>query len=187
MNDGAARGFVLVAVAAVIGIILLAQGFDDQAVSSSGGGAEDGVTVTTTAGGTQATVPGGGGNGGDINPADVLLVVANGAGVEGAAGAVTDQLFALGYNPGDPVDATSPDPTGLDTVYYLTTTRSFQPEAEQVAEDLGLTPDAVLPWPTDAPPAEPGFATVVVVLGQNGSLATNAVAAQGTTPSTVPG
>ena len=186
MNEGAARGFVLVAVAAVIGIILLSQGFDDQAVSSSAG--DDGggtATASTTPTGTQATVPGGGG--GEVNPADVLLVVANGAGVEGAAGAVTDQLFALGYNPGEPVDATNPDPTGLDTVYFLTTTRSFQPEAEQVAADLGLTPDAVLPWPTDAPPAEPGFATVVVVLGATGSLASNAVAAQGTASSTVPG
>jgi LytR cell envelope-related transcriptional attenuator len=176
VSDGALRGILLVGLAVVIGAILLGSGLDDSTatVRVDNGG----VTDETTTAPPDTAVPSGG-----VPVGDITVRVANGTDVSGAAGAVTDELIALGYNPGDPVDATNPDPTGLDTVYYVTTTRSFEAEAVQVAESLGLGPDAVLPLP-DPPPADVGLAGVLVVLGQNGTLATTATQ---TTPTSTTG
>jgi LytR cell envelope-related transcriptional attenuator len=173
MNEGAFRGVLLVAVAVVIGALLLANGFDDTGVVSDSSDDDGGDTTTTL---PDTETPDGG-----VNPAEIPVVVANGAGIEGAAAAVTELLVTLGYNPGSPVDATNPDPSGLDTVYYVTAPRDFQPEALQTASDLGLTPEAVQPLP-DPPPANPGLAGVVVVLGVNGTLAPTATGTATTTP-----
>jgi hypothetical protein len=187
MNDGAARGLILVAVAVVIGLILLASGLDDSAPVSVR--ASDDSSTDTVAGdggndSTVDTVP----SSDTVNPADVPVVVANGSGLEGAAGAVTEQLSALGYEPGAAVDV-SPDAgeTLLDTVYYITAPTSFEAQALKVAEDLGLGPDAVMAMPVP-PPAEIGLAGVLVVLGsQPAGLAEIATSGAGTTASsTVP-
>jgi hypothetical protein len=94
---------------------------------------------------------------------------------------VAELLTTLGYTSPAAEDATNPDPSGLDFVYY--TTPEFEASAQQVAADLGLTPESVAPFP-DPPPADPGLAQVVVVLGANGTLATTAT---GTTPTSTPG
>lgn len=102
---------------------------------------------------------------GELDPSAIPVVVANGSGVSGAAGAVTQLLIALGYNPGNPTDTAVPiDETVLDTVYYIT---GFEDHALQVASDLGLSPEAVLPLPGTVPvrPEDLGLAGVLVVLG----------------------
>ncbi len=173
MNDGAIRGVLLVAVAVVIGALLLANGLDDGAATvRSDSGSDDNASTTTTEPDTQTPA-------GSLDRADIPVVVANGAGIEGAAGAVSDLLASAGYPQPISEDATNPDPTGLDTVYYVTA--DFQEAALQVASDLGLTPDAVVPIP-DPPPADPGLAGVLVVLGSNGTLAPTATGTSPTTP-----
>jgi hypothetical protein len=186
MNEGAGRGLILVAVAVVIGMILLAAGLDDSGpVTVRADDSSDSTAATDNGdGSTVETVP----NAADVNPADVPVVVANGSGLEGAAGAVTEQLAGLGYDPGAAVDV-SPDAgeTLLDTVYYITAPTSFEAQALKVAEDLGLGPDAVMAMPVP-PPADVGLAGVLVVLGsQPAGLAEIATSGTATTvPTTVP-
>ncbi len=112
-------------------------------------------------------------------------MVANGSGVSGAAGAVTEMLVAVGYNPGAPTDTNVPtSETALDTVYYITTPESFEAQAQQVAADLGLPAESVLEMPATLPvaPEDLGLAAVLVVLGSSpGGLATTATGATVTT------
>jgi hypothetical protein len=173
MNDGGAfRGVVMVGLAVVIGLVLLSAGFDDSEVAvRTAAEAEGDDNVAPDDGDdsvTTETVPSA------LDPSAIPVIVANGSGVSGAAGAVTEQLTALGYNPGAPTDATSE--TAFDTVYFLP---NAQDQAEQVATDLGLGPEAVQPMPTP-PPADQaaiGLAQVLVVLGTTpGGLAEQATA-----------
>lgn len=143
---------------------------------------------------TNATVAPGGSDttGGDLvddalDRSGVPVVVANGSGVSGAAGAVTEQLVAAGYNPAAPIDTTVPiSETALDTVYYATAPASFQAQAGQVATDLGLPSESVLEMPA-TPPSEIGLATVLVVVGSSpGGLAQLATAPDATPSSVAP-
>ncbi|MET1048459.1 MAG: LytR C-terminal domain-containing protein [Acidimicrobiales bacterium] len=187
MNEGAGRGLILVAVAVAIGIVLLAAGLDDSAsvtVRASDDTSDSNTAADDDDESTVETVP----NAEDVNPADVPVVVANGSGLEGAAGAVTEQLAGLGYDPGSAVDVSADaGETLLDTVYYITAPTSFEAQALKVAADLGLGPDAVMAMPVP-PPAEIGLAGVLVVLGsQPAGLAEIATSGTATTvPTTVP-
>jgi len=187
MTEGAGRGLILVAVAVVIGTILLAAGLDDSTsvtVRASDDTSESNTAADDDDESTVETVP----NAEDVNPADVPVVVANGSGLEGAAGAVTEQLAGLGYDPGSAVDVSADaGETLLDTVYYITAPTSFEAQALKVAADLGLGPDAVMAMPVP-PPAEIGLAGVLVVLGsQPAGLAEIATSGTATTvPTTVP-
>ena len=182
MNDGAFRGIVLVAVAVVIGLILLGSGLDDTvstarvddsaASSDDGGGDDSSDTPDDTAVGSP------------LSPSEINVIVANGAGVEGAAATVSATLTQLGYTPLEPTNTTVPaTETPLDSVYYQTSPNT-QAQAEKVAEDLGVSPSAVLPYPAEAAPAPIGLAQVLVVLGSSANqLATTAAS----TPTTVAG
>lgn len=187
MNEGAGRGLILVAVAVVIGLILLAAGLDDSGsvtVRASDDTGDSNAAADDDDESTVETVP----NAEEVNPAEVPVVVANGSGLEGAAGAVTEQLAGLGYDPGSAVDVTADaGETLLDTVYYITAPTSFEAQALKVAADLGLGPDAVMAMPVP-PPAEIGLAGVLVVLGsQPAGLAEIATSGTATTvPTTVP-
>jgi hypothetical protein len=183
MNEGAFRGVVLVAVAVVIGLILLGSGLDDtgpltvdtgegdEEAAANGDEEEDPTTDTVLPSDV-------------VDPSGIPVVVANGSGVSGAAGAVTELLIAAGYSPGEPTDTTVPNAeTPLDTVYYIAEPTSFQAQAEQVAADLGLPPESVVPMP-NPPPADIGLAGVLVVLGSSpGGLAESAVTT--VTPTTI--
>lgn len=173
MNEGAFRGIVLVAIAVVIGLILLSSGLDDtvstarddSSSSSNGSSGGNGDEETDDTGSVASPV----------DPSSINVIVANGAGVEGAAATVTAQLTALGYTP-LPATNTTVDSaeTPLDTIYYATSPNT-QAQAEQVASDLGLPDSALQPYPTDpaTAPAPMGLAQVLVVLGSSaGQLAT---------------
>jgi hypothetical protein len=179
MNDGAPRGIILIAVAVVIGLVLLSSGLDDSEPINAD--AADADNVATGEPDTTETVP----VDTTFVPTDVPVVVANGSGVSGAAGAVTEMLVAAGYNPGAPTDTNVPtSETALDTVYYITTPESFEAQAQQVAADLGLPAESVLEMPATLPvaPEDLGLAAVLVVLGSSpGGLATTATGATVTT------
>lgn len=185
MNDGATRGIVLVVVAALVGIVLLASGLDDSGpVTVRADDGDEAATDSDDTSDTTDTVPAAD----DIDRLSIPIVVANGGDVEGAAGAVTELLTSLGYNPGPAVDVTAEaGDIGLDTVFYLTEPTNFEAQAQIVADDLGLGPEAVLPMPVP-PPAEIGLAAVLVVLGSQGTLAADTVAGAttATTATTVP-
>jgi hypothetical protein len=169
MNEGAFRGVILVGVAVLIGAILLSSGLDDSSPVTIGDDSGSAGATTTTAGDSNTTVVPN-----DSDKSVIPVVVANGSGVEGAAGNVAALLTELGYPPADGVD-TSPEagPIDLDTVFYVTSgSTSFQTQAELVAADLGLGVEAVREMP-DPPPANYGLAGVLVVLGSSGTLASS--------------
>ena len=87
------------------------------------------------------------------------MFVANGAGIQGAAGKAADTLKAAGYVA---VAGNSPNRVQTTTVYY---TEGFQAEAQAVAASLGAPPEAVQPMPTPPPVADIQGAQVLVVLG----------------------
>lgn len=156
-----AKGGVLVIVALVIGFVLLRD--DDAAVTEVAVGADngavvddDGTAVTpeevepdTTTPTTVALRP----------PSEVKVLVANGSGTAGAAGAQTDALQALGYVTGTPANA----PRVPATVVYYTV--GYEAEAQVLAESLGLGPNAVMPLPTPAPVNDMEMSNILVVVG----------------------
>lgn len=157
-----ARGAILVAVAVVIGVLLLrdddsattqvAVGSDTNADVGSGtvardDGADDTEITTTTT--TEAP----------RDPAEVKVLVANGSGVNGAAGGATDALEALGYVTATPANAERVPAT---IVYYTT---GFEAEAEALAAAIGAPPESVTPMPAVAPVDDLQLANVLVHLG----------------------
>lgn len=156
-----ARGAILVAVALVIGVLLLrdddsattqvavgsdtAGEIDDTAPEGSGDEDPDATTTTTT----EAPRP----------AAEVKVLVANGSGVNGAAGGTTDALEALGYVTGTPANAERVPAT----IVYFTT--GFEAEATALAEAIGAPEDAVTPMPAVAPVDDLQLANVLVHLG----------------------
>src|SRR3954447_11320805 len=100
----AARGAALVAIAVIIGIVLL-QTIDDGNDGPVGDGGPASTTTTTTT--TTSTSPASSGSGSstssttskasELPPAQVTVRVLNGSGVAGAAGTLTNTLKAKGY------------------------------------------------------------------------------------------
>jgi LytR cell envelope-related transcriptional attenuator len=179
MNDGAFRGIVLVAVAVVIGLILLGSGLDDTVSTAR---VDDSASSSDDGGGSDDSAPEDSSVGSPLSPSEINVIVANGAGVEGAAATISATLSQLGYTPLEPTNTTVPaESTPLDSIYYQTSPNT-QAQAEKVAEDLGVSPSAVLPYPAEGAPAPIGLAQVLVVLGSSeNQLATTA--GGGTTPS----
>ncbi|MGH2474096.1 MAG: LytR C-terminal domain-containing protein [Candidatus Limnocylindrales bacterium] len=158
-----ARGIVLLAAAVVLGLFLL-RAIDD---SSSSDDISTATTDTTAANG-EATDTTAAEDGGDTTttaplrqPAEIVVRVANVSGVSGAAGAKTEQLAAAGYQT---VEATNgPEGQQLDATQVLFVD-GFQGEAVALAEALGAPADGVAAMPAQ-PPADPGGAQLVVMLG----------------------
>ena len=151
-----AVGAVLVAVAVLVGAFLLARGYDEEGgvvdngesasatTSTTAPAAVDDSTTTTVA---TAARP----------PAQVPVLVVNGAGVAGAASTLANQLKAAGYTT---VDTGNTSPVAATTVYY---TEGAQAEAQAVATAIGTDPAAV--QPIAGAPVSAGSALVVVVIG----------------------
>lgn len=164
------RGLLLIGIALLIGVLFLSKGFDSGGVTISAGDLPTSETTVPSGigSGTDTTdstevIPGAG-TGTTVVPPDTLLVyVANGAGVPGAAGVTTTQLQNAGYTaalpPGDAPTATT------TLVYYFDDgTTNYQADAQAVATVIGAQPTAVQPLPLD-PGFDIGNAVVVVVLG----------------------
>ncbi len=113
----AARGAALVALAVILGIVLL-QAIDD---GNDGPVGDGGTTSTTTS--TSTTTTAGGSDGSSTSststaeaapPGEVTVRVLNGSGVAGAAGQLTNTLKANGYKTLVPGDAQSRSGTVVD-------------------------------------------------------------------------
>jgi hypothetical protein len=156
---------LLIAVAVLVGVLILRNGFDSGGggssappTTSAGGSTETtAATNTTGAGGstetTAATAP-------STRPNNqVKVFVANGAGVQGAAGRAVETLTPLGYVA---VAGNSPSRVQTTTVYY---TEGYQAEAQGVAAALGAPAASVQPMPTPPPIADIQGAQVLVLLG----------------------
>jgi hypothetical protein len=91
-----------------------------------------------------------------------IVVVANGSGISGSAGRMSDQLEAVGFVVGTPANSTA---EASESVVYFAS-EAAQADAEAVAEAMGgLT---VLPLPDDVPTDTGSLdGDILVVLGTN--------------------
>ena len=191
----APRAFLLIAVAVVLGLVLLWKGLDDtpglrplvdggaEVVVDDGlaGGAE-GVSGTITPTSTQAV-------GGDAEPSptttvvptttrelfpepthapnEVKVLVANGSGVSGAAGKVTDMLSPLGWAMESPANAEKASAT---RIYYRT---GYVADAKVIVDHFGEFADILEEMPPGGPAVPPNAeervanADIVLILGSD--------------------
>ena len=157
-------GIVLIAVAVLIGVVLLAKGFSQEDGLVSTAAPADERTTTTT----QAAAPGDTGAEEETTtttaaanaPANVSVLVANGSGKSGVAGTNADKLKTKGFTK---VDTANSPTTAKSTVYYAS---GAQADAQAVATALGLDPAAVTAMPSP-PPVDLKGATVLVIIGSD--------------------
>lgn len=105
------------------------------------------------------------------SPSEVKVLVANGSGIGGAAGAVTDMLNPRGYALESPANA---NPTDVSGVYYRA---SFADDARMVMEVIAPgNPDLLSQMPSGGLSVPDGTldrlanADVVVILGSDGII-----------------
>ena len=158
-----ARGVALIVVAVLVGFVLLNAtdapaplnvSSDETPDEGSTATQPSSETTTTTAltASTDTSVAG-------ARPAaEVTVLVANGAKVQGAAGKLSTQIAEGGYKMA-PAANTAPVPTS--TVYFI---EGYEPEAKAVAALLTPVPPTA-PMPAPAPVDDLRGAQVVVVQG----------------------
>lgn len=174
----AGRGAALLAVAVVIGIVLLNAADNEPSRQVSTGG--DTTTTapaeaTTTLAPTTSTLP-------LRAPKEVKVLSTNGTDVKGAARKATDVLRTAGFNVLAPIDF------GKDvTVSAVYSTTGFEREAVAVATSLGLGVAVVKAMPTPPPLADIRGANVLVVVGPEVAARLASPAAASTTVTTKAG
>lgn len=173
--DSNARGLAVLAVAVVVGLLLLLNAGD--------GGASETVATGDGNGGTQTTLDISGiGDESDESttttpdqtttssvpetadtrpPSQVKVLVLNSGGPAGTARSTSDSIGETGFVMQSPDNATA---RGASTtvVYYADT---YQADAEAVAAVLGKSADVVREMPSTSPGPGADNANVVVVLG----------------------
>jgi hypothetical protein len=157
----AARGVLVVVVAALLGILILKNGFDSGATVNTGTSPGTSTTTaapTTTAAATTTTV----------NKASFTVLVANASGTSGAAKRLSDKMASDGYTMAEPTTATSKSDTTV--VYFLS---GYDAAAADVASYLNV--GAPQPMPDPKPVSNLGQAQVLVIEGRD-------IASSGTTP-----
>ena len=155
----AARGAALIGIAVIIGVVLL-QLIDDgtggpigDGGSVSAGGSTVTTTTTTAPGSTTTTT-----SAAPVKPpAEVAVIVLNGSGRPGAAGAQTNTLKAKGYQTRTAMDA----PRRAGNIVYFKP--GFDRECTTVATSVDGAPK-IEPIP-NPPPANSEDASCVVILG----------------------
>jgi hypothetical protein len=122
------------------------------------------ATTATTRAGTGTTTPAGHPTTTTTTtttpPSKVPVVVANGSNVSGAAGSISTQLQAAGWQILPAENATSN--VSASVVYYVA---GLQPSAAAIAKFLGIPTSGVQPLTSAAPVGAVGTAQVVVVVG----------------------
>lgn len=154
-------GIALIAVALLIGVVLLAKGFsqEDSLISTAAPDNDRTTTTTVATGGaveeTTTTAVG------IANPpANVSVVVANGSGATGLAATNADKLETAGYTK---VETTNTSTTATSSVYYAA---GAQGDAQAIATALGFDQSTVAAMPA-TPPVDLAGATVLVVVGSD--------------------
>ncbi len=186
-TSAASRAFLLIFVAVVLGIVILWKGLDDdpQKASSITSSSSDVTaqileeqpadlppldvseistttvavveTTTTTSSPPLPTRP----------PNTVTVLVLNGSGVGGAAGAVTNLLKPHGYTTLSPANGNKDEKSW---VYYKP---DFSPDAKGVTDVLGIMPDLLTSFPTNGLSVPEGSmdrvsdANIIVFLGSD--------------------
>lgn len=156
------RGALLIAVAVLIGVVLLAEGFENGVLPSesetpseeaAGDDEEDGddgaaeESTTTTATPTTRL------------PAEVRVIVLNGGGPSGSAQTSSEAIAAASFTT---LDAADTEDVAATVVYAAP---GYEADAAVVAETLGITAP-VQPLPATLPTGvTAGQAEVVVILG----------------------
>jgi len=118
------------------------------------------ATTATTRAGTGTTAPAGHPTTTTTPPSKVPVVVANGSNVSGAAGSISTELQAAGWQILPAENATSN--VSASVVYYVA---GLQPSAAAIAKFLGIPTSGVQPLTSAAPVGAVGTAQVVVVVG----------------------
>lgn len=183
--DPASRGLILVAIAVVLGAILLIKGggigFDqaDEELTIDAGGDTPAVqsTTTTTEATTSTSVP----------PASLKVVALNGAGINGYAASAQQFLSVAGYTA--TTAATAATQSTSTIVYYAP---GFEADALAVAELFGLEAASVQPIPEGTQLARdaadlPADTNVVVLLGPDVQNRLESSGAGSSTTTTVAG
>jgi hypothetical protein len=153
-GGAALRGAGLLAVAVILGIILLRSGGGDPYSRSIRTVVSPTPEITVrppTA--TTITVP-------VRTPGDVKVLPTNGTSTAGAGTAIFTRLKQAGYNVLAATNTTSPAATS--NVFY---NPGFEREARVVAQLLGLPDSAVQAMPTPPPVSDTRGADVIVVVG----------------------
>jgi hypothetical protein len=156
------RGALLLAIAVILGVVLL-NTFDDgkdpfaQSLLAAGGK----VTTTTTAAPPEVTTTTAAAAPTLRAPADVKVLPANGTGVNKFGARVGDELKKSGFNVLSPVDSTTKGVT--TSVVY--STAGYEADAVDVAAKLGLPPSAVQAIAPPVKAVELRGANVIVVAG----------------------
>jgi hypothetical protein len=187
-GNAGARGALLLAVAVILGIVLLQQ-FDTDIdtggqVATDVSQSDDETTTTRAVGLT--TVPATTPTTAAVRPkSEVRVLVANGAGVRGLGANTTAVLRGLGYATLTPTDTTGGN-VDRTVVQYA---EGYAAEARDVAAALSLPATAAIPQAS--PPvaaADLGDAKVIVILGtdvaNSATSTTTTAGGSGTTSTT---
>lgn len=159
-QTNASRGIALVAVAVIIGALLIWKNPGTgqvgvstdlhSATSTTAKGGDKPADATTTTAPPTTAVP----------VADLKITVANASGVSGAAGTVADKLKEAGYTSVAPLNGDKGQPT---KVFF---DQDFEADAKAVASAIGLADTTVEARPPEvAIEAKGKNAEVIVVLG----------------------
>jgi hypothetical protein len=157
------RGIAILAVAVVLGFLLLG-GSDELSLSTTSKSSANDPAPSTTAftapqqAPVQTTAPGAGAA---RQPAEVKVIVLNGSGglAKGVAGSSTTKLSELGYQTLEPSNAAV-----AREVTVVLFAQGFQANAEAIKTGLGLSGTVEL---METPTPEAKDANVVVLLGQD--------------------
>jgi hypothetical protein len=179
-GGAALRGAGLLAVAVILGIILLRNGGGDpysRAVRTAASPTPEATVPQPTA--TTITVP-------VRTPDNIKVLPANGTGTAGAGTAIFNRLKQAQYNV---LAATNTTNQGSATTSNVDYNPGFEREARVVAQLLGLPDSAVQPMPTPPPVSDTRGADIIVVVGADLAKAaptpTSPTTARRTTATTV--
>ena len=155
-GGAALRGAGLLAVAVILGIILLRSGGGDPYATAVKTGVAPVPEITVPrAVPTTITVP-------VRTPAQIKVLPANGTSTGGAGLLIFNRLKQAGYNVLAATNTTSQGSATTSNVYF---NPGFDREAAVVAQLLGLPDSAVQPMPTPPPVSDTRGADVIVVVG----------------------
>ena len=171
-GGAAFRGAVLLALAVLLGTLLLQATDDDGDPFDQAAGGEETSQTTTTLGGEEEETTGTTVR----SPAQVKVIPLNASGVSGVAAKAAAALERAGYQVIPASNAT--DRATSSFVYF---TPGFELEARQLAIGLGLAADAAVALPTPPPAPDLQGAEVVVLIGPDLAARLNAAASPTTT------
>ncbi|HCV34106.1 MAG TPA: hypothetical protein DGF10_05510 [Acidimicrobiaceae bacterium] len=185
----APRAFLLIAVAVIVGLVILWKGLDSSPSAQTSAPATPASTTAAPAGNTGSNDAGST----DVTPTtaaatpttalttttappmpepthapnEVKVLVANGSGVSGAAGRVTDMLSPLGWAMESPANA---DKTSVSGIYYK---NRYARDARVIQEHFGEAPSIIEQFPAGglAVPANAeervANADIIIILGSD--------------------